>query len=121
MSVTFPLNVIDGFLEEGQFKFPMNATFLYCIGTRIPQVYPDYHRGYDFTLVPTDQPAHILRFAVLVQKLKTLKVSSSYWKRPAADPTEEYSSYRDPTFDVSLFESLKILQVCFCPSAIFST
>ena len=60
MSVTFPLNVIDGFLEEGQFKFPMNATFLYCIGTRIPQVYPDYHRGYDFTLVPTDQPAHIL-------------------------------------------------------------
>lgn len=89
----------------------MNATFMYCISTRIPQLYPDYHRGYDFTLVPTDQPSHILRFAVFVQKLKTLKISSAYWKRPAADPTEEYTSYRDPTFDISIFESLKAIHI----------
>ena len=98
-------------MEDGQFKFPMNATFMYCISTRIPQLYPDYHRGYDFTLVPTDQPSHLLRFAVFVQKLKTLKISSSYWKRPAADPTEEYTSYRDPTFDISIFESLKAIHI----------
>lgn len=69
------LAAMDGFLEDNQFRFPLNPTFLYCIAARIHQLYPDYHRGFDFTLVPTDQPSHLMRFAVFVQKLKTLKVS----------------------------------------------
>jgi len=43
--------------------------------------------------------------------LSFTQVSGGYWKRPAADPTEEYSSYRDPSFDISIFESVKILQI----------
>ena len=73
----------DGYIDEGQFKFPMNPTFMYCISSRLLQLYPDYHKGYEFTLVPSEYPSHILRFAVFVQKLRTLKVGFLSFVFPA--------------------------------------